>query len=90
MKPVCDYEVIVHGVEHEQFFQGCGVSFTAFTDVATGIGCDANEAYEDALESLGQAGWDVDGIKRHVSCTECELPEDAHEDLHVFVSVRVR
>ena len=29
MKPT-DYEIVVHGMEHEQQFQGCGVSGTGF------------------------------------------------------------
>jgi hypothetical protein len=44
------YEVIDHGIDHSQYFQGCGVSHTIYDDVATGFGCDAWEALDDALE----------------------------------------
>jgi len=93
MKKPQAHEVITHGVEHEQYFQGCGTSFTPFTDVATGIGDDAAEAFDDALESLAQAGWDLDDAygwddlpKPH----DAYLTGDEHEDMHVYVSVRVR
>jgi len=90
MKQIAAHEVVIHGVEHEQYFQGCGVSFTPYTDVATGIGSDAREAFEDALESLAMAGWDVALVEATTELEECVLPEDAHEELHVYVSVRVR
>jgi hypothetical protein len=93
MKRIEDHEVIVHGVEHEQYFQGCGVSFTPFTDVATGIGDDAAEAFEDALESLAQGDWEVEEADDWPDAPRPDaatLDEDAHEDLHVYVSVRVK
>ena len=92
MKQVNDCEVIVHGVEHEQYFQGCGVSFTSYTDVATGIGSTAREALEDALDSLAQNDWDVEGFEAELpsGAENIELPDDAHEELWVYVSVRVK
>lgn len=47
-------QIIRHGIEHSQYFQGCGVSFTAYDACATGIGATEREAYEDALESIAQ------------------------------------
>lgn len=47
-----ELEVLNHGVEHEQDFQGHGVSFTRFTECVTGIGHTAGEALEDAIEAL--------------------------------------
>lgn len=93
MRAIEDHEVIVHGVEHSQYFQGCGVSFTPFEDVATGIGCDAAEAFDDALESLAQGDWDVEGAEDWEDAPkahDAELPDDAHEEMHVYVSVRVK
>jgi len=49
-----DFEIINHGYENSQYFQGCGVSFTSYTHVATGCGGNAKEAYEDAVEQLCQ------------------------------------
>lgn len=54
------FEIVDHGIESSQYFQGCGTTFTDYTDVATGIGDDFKEALDDALESLAQAGWNVD------------------------------
>ncbi len=59
MKAVTKFEIIDHGIDNAQYFQGCGVSFTSFDECATGCGENASEAYNDALESLAQNGWDV-------------------------------
>jgi hypothetical protein len=93
MKAIEGHEVIVHGVEHSQYFQGCGVSFTPFEDVATGIGCDAAEAFDDALESLAQGDWEVEGADEwddKPKADDARLSEDDHEEMHVYVSVRVK
>ena len=44
------YEIINHGYENHQYFQGCGVSWTDFTHCFTGCGGNAKEAYEDARD----------------------------------------
>lgn len=101
MKPVAEFEILDHGVEHEQYFQGCGVSFTKFEDVATGIGSSAIDAFEDALEQLACQGWDVESIKPPEGMseeidipTEDDYDDDANEDYEMciwhYVSVRVR
>ena len=53
------YQIINHGKENHQYFQGCGVCFSEFDSVVTGCGSDAVEAYEDALECMAQVGIDV-------------------------------
>ncbi len=60
MKTITEYEIITHGVEWSDYFQGCGTAFTEYTDVATGIGSSEREAAEDALGSLAQNDWDTD------------------------------
>lgn len=52
MKRIIEYEIIDHGVEHEQYFQGCGVSHTKFDEVYTGIGSTLREALRDADEQM--------------------------------------
>lgn len=101
-KKIAGHEVIVHGVEHEQYFQGCGTSFTSYTAVATGIGADAREAFDDALESLAQGDWDVDHAEQWEDVPKAEdaqlpkcdslaaLQEDDESGLWVYVSVRVK
>ena len=94
MKNVLSFEVINHGVENSQYFQGCGIAYTSFEDVATGIGGSPFEALEDALESLAQNDWDVSGIKNELS-KESEIPvneeneENESMDVFHYVSVRV-
>ena len=65
-KRIVEFELVDHGIEHEQYFQGCGVSFTQFEDVATGIGDNPAEAIDDALECLAQMDWDVDGMETRI------------------------
>lgn len=48
------YEIINHGWDNAQYFQGCGVTFTDFNYCVTGCGDDAKEAYEDAVEQVAQ------------------------------------
>lgn len=103
MKTIGAYEILDHGIEHSQYFQGCGTSFTEYVDVATGIGDNAYEALEDALESLAQGEWSVDAIANRYDenaqgiCQDCEhYGKDDNDDvcegceLHYHVSVRVR
>lgn len=38
MKAINEIEIVDHGLDHSQYFQGCGVFGTNFNDVVTGIG----------------------------------------------------
>jgi DnaJ-class molecular chaperone len=42
--------------DHEQYWQGHGISFTHYTHCATGCGETLREAFEDAMEDLAQQG----------------------------------
>lgn len=48
------YEIINHGYDHSQYFQGCGTFGTNFSHCVTGCGNNAKEAYEDAAEQVSQ------------------------------------
>ncbi len=61
MNKITSYEIIRHGAEHSDYFQGCGVSYTSFNHVSTGIGDTEAEAFDDALESIAQSHSFVDG-----------------------------
>lgn len=98
MKPITSFQIIDHGVEHSQYFQGCGVSFTPYTDVATGIGSTPKEALDDALDSLAQNDWDTEAIDQsdeYVGMDDTIPPElEEQEDgeppeCYCYVSVRV-
>ena len=49
-----DYELIDHGIDHCQYFQGCGTSLTKFDNVTTGCGDNFAEALDFALDSIAQ------------------------------------
>jgi len=46
------YEIVDHGIDHSQYFRGCGVFYTKFDHCATGSGFDFHEALNDALEQV--------------------------------------
>lgn len=97
-RKIAAWEILNHGMEHEQYFQGCGVSHTDYTDIATGIGDNAREAYDDALEQLACAGWDTSRLPRRPRGINAKdrVPADVIRemgemcDAHIYVSVRVR
>jgi hypothetical protein len=53
------FELVDHGVEHEQYFQGCGVAFSEYDECYTGIGASLREALEDALEQIASNGHEI-------------------------------
>ena len=66
MKPIVEFELIDHGIEHSQYFQGCGVAFTKFANVVTGIGDNPAEAIDDCLDQIAQAGFDTEGMEKRI------------------------
>ena len=46
------YELLDHGVDHSQYFQGCGTAHTDYDECATGIGNDPREALDDCLDQI--------------------------------------
>lgn len=94
-RPVDGFEIVNHGAEHAQYFQGCGVAFTDYTHAYTGAGEDAAEAYADAVQSAAQDGWNVAALPLHpVECSPLDrVPEDAggeDSEWYVYVTVRLR
>lgn len=69
-KIVEDYEIVDHGIDNSQYFQGCGTAFTEFEEVATGIGDDFAEAIDDCLEMLAQQGWDAEQLEKKIKVDE--------------------
>ena len=63
MKTITCFEIVDHGIDNAQYFQGCGVSRTKFSDVAIGCGDNPAAALSDALETLAQDGWDVSKVE---------------------------
>lgn len=96
------YRIVNHGIEHSQYFQGHGVSFTRYTDCATGIGNTAGDALDDALEQLCMSGTitseEGDAIgasedaailyaNQHTAHADCD-PEN-HEECELYWHVSV-
>lgn len=69
-KRITSYEVVDHGFDNCQYFQGCGTSYTQFNHVVTGCGETAREAVNDALEMMAQtidfADGELDRIEREI------------------------
>jgi hypothetical protein len=96
-RTIGDYELIDHGLEYSQYFQGCGVSLTRFEHCAMGCGDCPDEALCDALEMIAQNGFDVEGLEARI-LADCgdfgDSPsareEDPSEDdeLHYYLSIR--
>lgn len=96
-KAIESFEIVDHGITQPDYFQGCGTAFTDFDDVATGIGINPAEAIDDALESLAQKDWDVDGMESRilVDIGKRKLPTTPRvrardEDSYYHVSIRVK
>lgn len=92
MKTIKDFEIINHGIENEQYFQGCGVAFTKFKNVVTGIGGSEYEAYCDATDQMAVGSdddldfteLDKEGDK---ASKKSDIPEDFNGMYH-YVSIR--
>ena len=59
MKIISDYEIIDHGIENSQYFQGCGTAFSKYENVVTGCGSNPSEAIADALDQISAMDFNV-------------------------------
>jgi hypothetical protein len=99
-KTIVEFELFDHGIHRNQYFQGCGTSYTEFTDCATGIGSNFAEALDDCLESLAQQDWETDGMEKRILAEyfprKRKLPvkpavnSRMNEDCYYYVSMRVK
>jgi len=62
MKYINEFELVDHGVEHEQYFQGCGITFSKFNYAVTGMGNTLEEAIEDCIEQIALSGVSTDSL----------------------------
>lgn len=65
-KAIGSFEIVDHGIEGSQYFQGCGVSFTEFSEVVTGIGDNPAAALDDCLEQMASNGWETEGMEKRI------------------------
>jgi hypothetical protein len=97
-KQIGDFELIDHGIEDAQYFQGCGVAFTNFAHVVTGIGDNPAAAIDDCLDQIAQAGFDTEDMLTRIKAQEGleALPTTLdvqaiygnNEDIYYYVSIR--
>lgn len=76
------YDVIFHGIDHSQYFPGCGTAFSDYDHCVTGIGDTAKEALSDCLEQMamgaeGIAPDTIDAIEREI-IAEYSAPANGH------------
>ena len=81
---VTNFEVCDLGIDHPDYFQGFGTSFTDFEHCTYGIGDNAASALDDAIESMASAGFDVEGLDFG------DLPTDeiAEDEMYYHVGIR--
>lgn len=94
---ILDYEIINHGYDHAQYFQGCGAAFTSFDVCFTGAANNAKDAYIDALEQVYSTYGDAAdrlpkrpiGIRKsdHVPA---KLLQDDFSEFYWYVSIRLQ
>lgn len=91
---VAEWYIEDHGVDHAQYFRGCGLAHTHWDDVAVGAGYSPREAYEDAVMQLASSGWDTFEMpsgKGFSNRSEVpEVGEDELSELYHYVCVYVR
>ena len=92
MKKILSYEIINHGVDHSDYFQGCGTAFTEFDIAVTGIGNNAKEAYEDCLEQLATMNYEIDSLPKRPAGIRVrdKVPAKANENIYYHVSIRIK
>jgi len=103
MQRVTDYELIDHGIEHPQYFQGCGTAYTSYRHVVTGIGDNPAEAIDDCLDQIAMDCVDAEVLEKRILADEgweafpttpsvyalCPQPEsDSDRELYYHVSIR--
>ena len=95
-----NYQLLSHGFDHSQYFQGCGVSFTSFQDVVTGAGGCEKEAFEDALEQMymhsekhGETAKEIEEAEKEtIAALSEERDEEAEKEelneIYYYFSIR--
>jgi hypothetical protein len=91
-QPVREFEVVYHGIDHEQFFPGCGTAHTRFTEAFSGIGDSPRAAAEDALEAAAQCSWDTEHrpLLDEVASLDDVETEFTNDEQHHYVSILLR
>lgn len=89
-----NYQIINHGIENSDYFQGCGTYGTEYNQAYTGIGDSPREALADAIE---QAACDGVEITPEIEKEAAEYPEtpdigqndESVAEMYCYVSIRI-
>jgi len=96
---IADFEIIDHGVENEQYFQGCGTAYTSFENVATGIGSSLYEAIDDCMDQISTSE-NIDNIEEiekeikdsrdniEMEISSTDYDENDIDGIYYYVSIR--
>ena len=102
VKQIQDFQVLDHGIDHVQYFQGCGVFYTDYTYVCTGCGNNCKEAISDALDQVAELGYDSEDlesrIKKQFNITEFATKpntdkyheENEDSEMYYYLSIRFK
>lgn len=93
------FEFLDHGLEHPDFFQGCGVAFTNFDLCFTGTGASPYEAAHEALELASHdyrwnelmdeaETWIENHMGKTLDAFE-PIPEDSDATYHVSIRIGI-
>ena len=101
MKRVNEYEYIVEGPMYPDYWQGQGLAYTPYTNMATGIGHTLNEALDDALEMLAQNDndWDLKDLEQRIRqdnpddkwdlSIDDAYPDEDMSESYLYVTIKV-
>lgn len=84
------YEIVNHGIDHCQYFQGCGVSFSHYDAAFTGAADSPYAALEEALFEAAMSGYNTNDIVNNFS-KKCHLTREQIDngEIYYYVSVRM-
>jgi hypothetical protein len=88
------YEIVDHGWDNSQYFQGCGTAYTDFDHVVTGVGDNAKTAYNDAVEQVYMAEVHAEAVRLHLPTrphgirARDKVPAGANDECYWYVSIR--
>lgn len=101
---ITDYQITDYGIEHAQYFQGHGVSFTKWEHSTLGCGDTYAEALNDAMEQAAMEGvhieltpedqpanWEGKGpsvIVMHEAACPFVTHEGCKSELYYYVGLR--
>jgi len=77
---IAEWQVVPHGINTSDYFQGHGIALTEYTHTATGCGHNPDTALDDALENLAQADLETDAIDWEAFERDIRIAYPAYDD----------